>query len=413
MKTFEQKLKPHWRKFNYLRKQLVAANEIWNFALGEKRRLYAESKTSISKSDLQKFIKEPRNSGERKHWKLLDSQAVQQITDRIYAGYELFFLDIVKPKDQRLGVQPPKFKPLRKQKSFTLKQSGYTLDQERSRIRIGRHWFKYFNSRTIEGDIKTITVKKNRLGEFFIYITTDAAEIAEPPKSRLGKSIAFDFGLHTFLTAENEADDIASPLFFKQHETIIKRLNRSLSSKKNGSKNRHRARAALTRAHINIANRRKDFHWKTALKLVQGYEMIYLETLNVKAMQQLWGKKIGDLGFSNFISILRYLAAKYCCKLVFIDRWFPSSKTCSCCGKINKQLELREREWTCDGCGTHHHRDRNAAANIRVEGEKVLKQQIAASTKRRDTSLTGVSVRPSKWRKPPKAADDDSRIPRL
>src|SRR5690554_562046 len=156
--------------------------------------------------------------------------------------------------------------------------------------------YKYHKSRELEGQIKTVTIKRDPLGDIYLYIVCDAE--LEEIKPRSGKSVGLDFGLTTFLTA-SDGNDIESPLFFKQGSKQIKKLNRTLSSKKNGSRNRERARLDLARAHKRIANRRKDFHFKLAKAFAESYAAIFIEDLNLKGMQRLWGKKISDLGFSG------------------------------------------------------------------------------------------------------------------
>ena len=189
--------------------------------------------------------------------------------------------------------------------------------------------------------------------------------------ARTGKSVGFDFGLKTFLTASDDKD-IESPLFFKQNSNAIQKSNRELSRKKKGSANRKRTRLELARLHNKIANQRKDFHFKLARNLSGEYAVICIEDLNMKAMQKLCGRKISDLGFSNFVKILEYQASKTGSQVVKIPRFYPSSKTCSVCGLVLDELPLKVRQWTCADCGTEHDRDKNAAINILRVGASTL-----------------------------------------
>lgn len=330
------------------------------------------NKHMASTFDLNNMLKLTRNADLK--WKQLDAQCCQQICDRIVNGRTLFFTMI--KKGQRASL--PKFKSKHKYKSITFKQCGYKLIPNTNQIRIGRRTFKYHKDRETEGNIKTLTVKRNKLGEFFIFITTDHTD-KHPKISQSGKSVGFDFGLKTFLTG-SDGTIINSPQFFKQDIRRIKKLHKQLSSKKKDSKNRKRARKALARAYEDIANKHNNFHWQVAYKLVKTYDTICFETLNMKGMQKLWGRKISDLGFYSFLQIIQYLAQKYDCKIVFIDRFYPSSKTCNCCETINKDLHLQDREWDCSNCNSHLDRDLNAAINI---------HRVGTST------LAGVDVRPN------------------
>lgn len=371
MKTYKFKLYRNSRKERYLRELLSIAVEVYNYALQVKKDAYKKDKTNVKQNELQRILKERRNSKEYAHWKKLHSQVIQQITNRIYTGYELFFSNI---KTVGRKASPPKFRKPKKYCSLTFKQFyfSWNIDQSTSSVRIGKYWFKYHNSREVKGKLKTLTVKKNRLGEFFIFITTDYVEENHKEQTRSSKSVGFDFGLKTFLTSSNNKDeDIISPLFLQKDLKKIKQLHKQVSSKKKGSKNRKRVRRQLTRAYIDITNKRNDWQWKLTLKLVKQYDTICLETLNIEGMKRLWGRKISDLCFYQFTQLLQWQASKHNCKIAFIPRFYPSSKQCSICEAINNNLTLKDREWDCS-CGIHHNRDRNAAKNIHRVGISTL-----------------------------------------
>ena len=123
--------------------------------------------------------------------------------------------------------------------------------------------------------------------------------------------------------------------------------------------------------HCRISNQRKDFHFKLAALLAKQNKIICIEDLNLVGMKALWGRKVSDLGFASFVSILEHQATKTGCSVVKIDRWYPSSKECHCCHAINHNLQLRDRIWTCS-CGVTHDRDVNAAINIERVGMSTL-----------------------------------------
>ena len=148
-----------------------------------------------------------------------------------------------------------------------------------------------------------------------------------------------------------------------------------------GYKAMFEARAqGLARKHRKIERQRNDFHWKLAHLLTDEYDEIRLETLNLQGMKALWGRKISDLGFADFVAKLKYIASKKGVKIVFIDKWYPSSKTCSACGAVNETLNLRDRTWQCSGCGATHDRDRNAAINIYRVGASTLDGEDVSGT---------------------------------
>ena len=187
-----------------------------------------------------------------------------------------------------------------------------------------------------------------------------------------GKSAGFDFGLKTFLTPSDDTAEIDAPFFFKQGVKGIKKANKALSSKKKGSNNRKKARLNLARVHKRIANQRRDYHFKTANRLAEQYDHLFFEDLHIKAMQMMWGRKISDLGFHNFLRIQEHCCKKSGSKIGYIHRFFPSSKLCHVCSSQNDELSLYDRSWICKSCGTIHNRDKNAAINIHREGASSL-----------------------------------------
>jgi len=196
--------------------------------------------------------------------------------------------------------------------------------------------------------------------------------MSQEPNSRRVESRSFDFGLKTFLTC-SDGSKIESPQFLKQSLNLIKKASRQHSKKRKGSSNRERARLNLVRKHEDVVNRRSDWFWKLAHDLTNWFDVLCFETLNLKGMQRLWGRKISDLAFGEFLQILEWVAKKKGKQVVFIDRWYPSSKTCSECGHVLDKLDLSVREWRCPSCGSINGRDENAAKNICAVGASTVK----------------------------------------
>jgi len=191
-------------------------------------------------------------------------------------------------------------------------------------------------------------------------------------KSETSRIAGFDFGLKVFLTV-SDGTQIESPQFLKQSLTAIKKASRQHSKKVKGSTHRERARKNLVRRHEDVVNRRSDWFWKLAHDLTDRFDVVCFETLNLKGMQRLWGRKISDLAFGEFLQILEWVAKKKDKQIVFIDRWYPSSKTCSNCGHVLKELDLSIREWRCPSCQSVNGRDQNAAKNICAVGASTVK----------------------------------------
>lgn len=344
----------------FLKRSINVSGVIWNHCIALHKRYYRRFKKHLSCSRLQRHILKMRKRID--WWQQVGSQAVQDIVQRIEKAYQAFF--------RRDAKRPPKFKKVKKYTSFTLKQAGYKfLGSNLLRVTFPdkKRVFKFSKSRDIQGKIKTVTIKRDKVGDLFMTVVTDDSQSYIIDTIETGKTAGFDFGLKTFLTVST-GEKIESPEFFKQSRKDIKRLNRALSRKVKGSNNWNKARIELAKAYRTIANKRRDFFWKLAHQLTDRFDVLCFETLNLKGMAKLWGRKIYDLALGEFLNILKWVAKKKGKLVKHIDRWYPSSKTCSNCLQTIETLELRVRNWVCEPCGTKHDRDHNAAINIHRVG---------------------------------------------
>ena len=364
MKTYCFKLYKS-KKNKKLDGQINIACHVYNHCIALCKRYYKLFKKSISKFTLINHLAKLKHTAKYEFWNRIPSHAIQDVADRISRAYKLFFSNL----KRKVRTSPPKFKAKRKYKSLSYNMVGKGIINGNT-IKIAGNTYKFFKSREIEGKIKLLTIKRDSLGDFYVYLICEGE--TEKADYRTGESVGFDFGFHTYLTASN-GRHIFSPQFFKRNADRLAKLNRALSRKVKGSNNRKRAKLDLARLHRRVANQRKEFHWKLANKLVKRYAVICIEDLNLKGMQKLYGKKIGDLGFAEFVNVLEYKAERAGTRLVKVDRYFASSQTCSHCGHKEAGVkDLRVRQWQCKVCGAMHDRDKNAAINILNEGLKMV-----------------------------------------
>jgi putative transposase len=307
---------------------------------------------------LQKHIARLKKTVRFAHWRGVGSQAVQDIVRRVDLGYQKFF--------RKENKRPPKLRKRWKHKSFTLKQAGWSYAGG-NLVYIGGIAYRFHHSRDIEGTIKTVTLKRMPTGRFFVFFSCEGPE-PDIVRVKTGRTAGFDFGLKRFLTGNNPGEEIDTPQPYRAALKDLRRASRRFSLKQRGSNHWHQARLHLARTHARVANQRRAWHWELARQLCETYDAIYLEDLNLRGMQRLWGRKISDLGHGNFVRILLHVAKQTGTHLGFVDRYFPSSKLCSVCGYIHHELGLRDRQWTCPECGAEHDRDHNAAVNIHAEG---------------------------------------------
>ena len=288
-----------------------------------------------------------------RQWKAVDAQAAECIVDKVYNGYNLFY----KGENGK-----PKFKHWTKIKSITYRQNGYTLNGNTLTLHKQKLRLKFHFSRPIEGKIQTVCVSRDAVGDWWVSFTVRKEE-QQPTMTRTGKAVGVDFGLTHYLTL-SDGTKIESPQYLKAMLDELRKRQRNLSRKENGSNGRKKAKLDVARLHRRISNLRRNFHWDLANRLAAEYDTICIETLDIKSMQQRWGRKVGDMAFSDFTSILGTVCKKQGKTLIKIDRWEATSKTCSECGYKADDLPLDIRKWMCPECGTRHDRDINAAKNI-------------------------------------------------
>ena len=365
-----------------LHKQINAAGLAYNHCVKLHKRYYRLYHKHLKKITLQKHITKLKKIPKFSYFLEFGSQTVQNVAERIEFGYEKFF--------RKENKRPPKCRKVRKTKSFTLKQAGWKLDEENHAIVINGQKYRYHKSREIEGTIKTVTIKRDAIGDIYVCFVCQVEQNTVIP--RLGRSIGFDFGFKDhILVAPTEEDDVDMPRFFQRNRNKLKKMQKKVSRKllantdhfvKKGKgqapvykrplwecKNIQRCFKEQARLHRKIANQREAYHWHLAYELCSKYALICLESLNMRWMQKGHGKKVGDYGFSAFLTILKYVASRCGTTIIQINKWFPSSQLCHDCGYQNKEIkDIRIREWDCPNCHEHHDRDRNAAKNILREG---------------------------------------------
>lgn len=347
------------KKNKHLYNQINIAGIIYNHCIALHRRYYRLTGKHLNRFQLMKHLTKLKKSQKYSYWNLVGSQAIQDIVQRIDKAYQLFYRNL------KAGVKssPPGFKKVKKYKSITLKQAGWKL-LDNNKIYISKKTYKYSKSREIPENIKTVTIKRDNLGDLWLCFSVQE-EVNIPNRS--GKSaVGFDFGLNTFLVG-SDGSRYDAPLYYHQMLKELRQAQKRLSSKQKGSNNRNKARLDVARIHRKIVNLRKDYFFKLAQELTDKYDYIFLEDLNIKGMQRIWGRKVSDLSHSTFVGILKYVAVLKGKEVVFVDRFFASSKTCYVCGGINDNLSLSDRTWTC-ACGVTHDRDENASINVLMEG---------------------------------------------
>ena len=204
-------------------------------------------------------------------------------------------------------------------------------------------------------------------GRWYVTFTLDAE--APEPLAEARRAVGVDLGVTDFAVT-SDGGKIANPRYLDRKARRLARYQRRLARCRKGSANRAKAAVKVARAHRKIRNARRDFLHRTSTGLVRSADTIVIEDLNVAGMvrNRKLARAISDCGWGEFRRQLAYKCQRYGRRLVVIDRWYPSSKTCSACGYLLAELSLSSRHWTCPSCGTRHDRDVNAAKNILAAG---------------------------------------------
>lgn len=274
-------------------------------------------------------------------------------------------------KTRKKKIGRPSFKKKSGNQSYRLPNQKFSLKDNKIRLeKIG--WVKISIDRNIPDNSKMLscTISMNCCGQYFVSILVD---VVIPNKGKTGKSVGIDLGLKSFATL-SDGVVIDNIKFFRDKQSEIAKIQRHLSRKNKGS-NRHRKnKIKIARLYNKIANKRNNFLHNVTTSLVNNYDVICIEDLNVSGMlsNHKLAKAISDTSFSMFRSMLEYKCNWYGKELVVIDRFYPSSKTCSKCGWKKEDLTLSDRVFKCENCGIEIDRDLNAAINIQRVGVDIL-----------------------------------------
>lgn len=332
---------------------------VYNLGLETKITAYAGSKTNLNCFDLINQVVELKKH-ECPWLKDSPSQALQMSLRNLDNAYHAFFR----------GAGFPKFKNKHGRQSFQLPQGVYFSDDKKQIFIPKLKLVDIDFHREFTGEIKTVTVSRTVTDKYFISILVETG-IEQPNKKEIKEStsVGVDLGIKDFAIT-SDGVKFENKDFMKSTLKELRREQRSLSRKTKGSNRYNNQKMVVALLHEKVRNQRHDYLHKISKHLVESYDTIVVEDLAVRNMAKNHhlSRAISDMGWGEFHTILEYKCEWQGKNLFVINRFDPSSKTCSCCGKINKELTLKDREWTCAGCGTVHDRDVNAAQNIKTFG---------------------------------------------
>ena len=367
-KAYKIRIYPNEVQKVFFAKSFGCTRFIWNRMLADKKDYYRLHK---------KFLKNtPAQYKKEFEWlREVDSLALANVQMQLQQGFQSFF--------KRPDTGFPKFKHKGKKDSYTTNNQKGTVAIDGSFIKlpkIGR--IKANIHRSINGLIKSVTVSKAPTGKYYVSVLV---ETIATPFLKTQSNIGIDLGLTDFIVL-SDGTKVANPKFLakikdklaraqkimSKRSAVAKKANRKLSESSNYQKQKRK----VANIHEKISNSRKDFLHKQSFNIVKSHDIIVIEDLNVSGMlkNHKLAKAISDSSWSTFTTMLDYKADWYGKQLIKVDRWFPSSKTCSVCGYVlgKDELKLSDRSWNCPSCKSENDRDLNASVNILNEGLRCL-----------------------------------------
>ena len=375
MKTYKFRIYPSGAQVSILNSTLNSCKNLYNAML--QQRIYAcKMKKKITYysqqneiPDMKKIFPEFNNA---------HSQVLQDVAHRVDKAYDNFYRRIrEKNNGSRIKAGFPRFKSGERYNSITYPQSGFKV-LENGHIRLSKIGeVRMFMHRPVTGEIKTLSVKRDRVGDWFITITVDmqkgySADVRayniERPCPDFTIPVGIDLGLKAIITT-SDGVQVDPPKLLRESEKKLKRAQRNLSRKKKGSGNRTKAKRKVAKIHRKIERQRDDFSHKVSWNLVETHDLIVFENLNIAEMvkNHHLAKSIGDASWDKIVQYTTYKAESAGAVVVLVDPRH-TSRECSRCGNIKHDLKLSDRIYHCEVCDLTMDRDLNAAINIRNRG---------------------------------------------
>lgn len=380
-KTYKFRIYPTVEQEILLAKHFGCTRYVYNYFLNERKEQYQADKKSDNYYKQATALTKLKKEDDTKWLKEVNSQTLQFALRSLDTAFLNFF---------RGNTQFPKFKSRKHKNTFTIPQFG-TLIDNKIHIPKFKEGIKVKLHREVKGKIGKMNITKTPTGKYYVSIFTEQ-EVEQLPKTN--KQVGIDLGLKDFaITSDNKK--FKNNRYTKKYARKLKIAQQHLSRKQKGSNEFEKQKLKVAKIHEKIVSCRLDTLHKVSHKLVNDYDVIVCEDLNVKGMikNHKLSKHIADASWGNFVTLLQYKCDWYGKQLIKVNRFFPSSKCCSDCGWINQELKLSDREWTCKSCGVIHDRDWNASKNILKEG---LKNISAGTVEYTDGDSNRTSVKKHK-----------------
>jgi len=376
LRAVKVRLYPNKEQEQELNKVLGAYRFVYNQVLAKRKTAYETDKTNLSENELSKFFYGTLRKDEQYAWlKEQNTQVMGQAIKQMDVAYKMFFKKCSRfPKfKSKKDKQSALFPRIAISKRNTFETRHITLITSLQNIKFRCSDLYHRRLQKYKDNIRRATLSKTKSGNFFLSILVDIPESECVKFKKTNKQVGLDLGVKDFVIT-SDGVVFENKHFFKREEKKIVKLQRQLSRKKKGSNNRDKQRVRLAKVYERLSNKKENYIHSVVNEILKSYDVVFMEDLNVQGMlrNHSIAKAIQEVGFSRFRLVLQTKASQNDKQVILVDRFYPSSKTCSCCGYKKSDLKLSDRFWTCPECGEHHDRDINAARNILLEGQKKL-----------------------------------------
>lgn len=376
LRAIKVRLYPNKEQEQTLNKTLGCYRFVYNHMLALKQEAYKKDKTNLGLCELSKYLFWTLRKDEQYAWlKEVNTAVMVQAIRQMLSAYNNFFKQhkgfpkFKSKKDKQSALFP--LQAISKRNTFETRHITLTKHLKNIKFRCSDLYLRRL--RKYNNNIKSATLSKSKSGNYFLSILVEMEDTELKKFEHTDKQVGIDLGVKDFvITSDGEVFE--NKHFLKKEEKKMKKLQRQLSKKKVGSNNRKKAQIRIAKLFERITNKKETYIHYVSNDLLSSFDTIFMEDLNVQGMlrNHHLAKAIQEVGFFNFKQVLVNKALVNGKQVVFIDRFYPSSKTCSVCGYKKEDLTLNDREWTCPNCGRRHDRDINAAVNILLEGKRML-----------------------------------------
>lgn len=376
LRAVKIRLYPNKTQEQTLNKVLGCYRFVYNQMLAQKQNAYKTDKTNLKVTDLSKWFHGTLLKDEQYAWlKEQNTKVMKQAIRQMDGAYQKFFKQhngfpkFKTKKDKQSAMFP--YEAISKHNTFETRHISLTTPLKNIKFRCSDLYFSRLQK--YNKNIRSATLSKTKSGNFFLSILIEIEETELKRFEHTNEQVGIDLGVKDFvITSDGEVFE--NKHFFKKEEKQIKKFQRQLSKKVKGSNNRKKVQIRIAKLFERIMNKKDVYIHYVTNELLTYFDTIFMEDLNVQGMlkNHHLAKAIQEVGFYKFKETLVNKALVNNKQVVFIDRFYPSSKTCSVCGYKKRDLKLSDREWVCPQCGTKHDRDINAAMNILLEGQRIV-----------------------------------------